>query len=157
MSAAPGAQLAGRIQKMAKAVEDARKVSVKEAADVMKDSIEHSRNAAVGSDGRMSRVGRSGAKLGVAVRMSGAEATVQASGPWPLIENNIPAHTIKPKKGRKRGVAFGGIVRASVRHPGTKGKQPWKKGRTAGVPKSVEVLRSRTTSAVYGAFKAGSS
>lgn len=149
------AQFASRIAKMGQAVKDAPKVAVKAAALSMKGDIEKARNAAVGGDGRMSRVGKKGAKLGVNFKIhgDGMEARMKATGPWPLIESNIPAHRIGPKKkGGRRGIAFRGVVRASAQHPGTKGKKPWKKGVDSGTPKAVKILREQTINAVRKAI-----
>lgn len=146
------AGLAAKCAAAAKAIEKARKEAAKAAALSLRSDIERSRNAAVGGDGRMSRVGRSGAKLGVTVRTVGdGDQRLKATGPWPLIEGDTPPHKIAVRK--KRGIAFGGIVRASAQHPGTKGKQPWRKGVQAGKPEAVRILRRQTTDAAFGAFK----
>jgi hypothetical protein len=149
------AQFAGKIAKAADAVKAAPKVAVKAAALSMKGDIEKSRNSAVGGDGRMSRVGKKGAKLGVGFKLAdgGETASMRATGPWPLIESDIPKHKIVPKKkGSRRGIAFRGVVRASASHPGTKGKKPWRKGIDSGTPKAVKILRDQTIDAVRKAI-----
>lgn len=147
------AALSAKCAAAAKAIEKARKEAVKKAAQSLRADVEQSRNKAVGGDGRMSGVGKKGAKLGVQLKAVGpVDQRLKASGPWPLIENNTPAHAIKPKK-RKAIVIGGGIVRANAKHPGTKGKQPWRKGIDAGRPEAVKILRKQTTDAAFGVFK----
>lgn len=153
-TSASAAQLSAKLTKAADAIEKSRRTAVKNAATVMKSEIEHSRNAAVGGDGRLSHVGRSGAKLSVGYDLGTDDtATVTAKGPWPLVENKVPAHKIAPKKGKKRGVAFNGVVRRSVQHPGVRSpKKPWRKGVDSGVPKAVKAMQSPLVDAFRSGF-----
>ena len=54
------------------------------------------------------------------------EAFVRIRGPFHLVDRDTEPHDLKPKTrgrgSRKKALAFGGIVRASAHHPGTKGK-----------------------------------
>jgi hypothetical protein len=148
------AQLAGKLAKAADAIKQSQKQAIKRGAVVMKAELEQARNAAVGSDGRLSHVGKSGAKLSVGYELQGDDqATVTAKGPWPLVENKVPAHVIRPKKGKKRGVAFGGVVRRSVHHPGVRNpKQPFKKGTAAGGPKAIREMGTPIAEAFRSSF-----
>lgn len=92
--------------------------------------------SAVGSDLKLSGVGKSGVKLGVRYDVKGrtnATALLKATGPWQLIERDTKPHTIRPRSRRrkagKKALAINGEVRASAQHPGTRGKEPWAKGR----------------------------
>jgi hypothetical protein len=70
-----------------------------------------------------------GKKWGVRYTVTGANsptALVAINGPFHLVDNPTEAHEIGPKtrgRGRsgKKAVSFGGIARARVKHPGTKG------------------------------------
>lgn len=149
------AALSAKCAAAAKAIKEVQRRAVKDAAQSMRSDVEKSRNAAVGSDGRMSNVGRKGAKLGVQLKAVGpVDQRLKATGPWPLIESNVPPHAIKPKK--KRAIVIGpGVVRVSAKHPGTRGKKPWAKGIDAGRPEAVRVLRKQTTDAAFAVFARG--
>lgn len=76
-------------------------------------------------DGRLSGVGVRGARVGARYdRLPGREtALVRATGPAHLIEGDTKAHVIVPRKRRgKRAVATPYGPRASVQHPGTRGR-----------------------------------
>lgn len=155
------AQVSHRLNRTATAVEQANVRAVSRAALIAKREIESERDKAVGSDGRMSHVGRSGAKLGVRYDVRGVKnpvAVVKATGPWPLIERPIGAHSILPRRakgsrrrGGKRALTIAGAdgPRASARHPGTRGKQPWRKGVDSATPK----VRAELQQTVVKAFR----
>jgi hypothetical protein len=82
---------------------------------------------------RLSGVGKRGARVGVRYDQGNTPGTmlVRATGPVHLIESDTKAHPIPKarKRGRKRYVVIPGVgVRSSVKHPGTSGKHPWRKG-----------------------------
>jgi hypothetical protein len=65
-------------------------------------------------------------KWGVRYTVKGTSALVRINGPFHLVDRDTVPHQIGPrKKGRRSGkkaVSFNGIARATVEHPGTKGK-----------------------------------
>lgn len=116
--------------------------------------------AGSGGDSRLSNVGRNGARVGARYDIQGARnptALVRATGPLHLLDNPTKPHqiTAKVKKGRSRAsrsafynAIFGGDggfanttpmrtpygPRYRVNHPGTKGKQTWKRAVDAASP-----------------------
>lgn len=111
------------------------------------------------------------------------EIVVSAKGPLPLIENDTPGRVIRSAyatgAGRRAtkskkfgqlsqmagpGLSFGGGraavldipgigIRRSARHPGTKGKHPWRIGRKKAQPVVTKTIRGRTFNVVKGAAK----
>lgn len=78
-----------------------------------------------GGDGRLSGVGRNGARVGARFDKRGGNMVVRATGPAHLIEGDTKAHRITPKKrraSRKRAIATPYGPRSSVQHPGTRGR-----------------------------------
>jgi hypothetical protein len=169
--------LGPRMKKMATAIEKGSKATVNAAALQSKKIIEKQRDADTGGDGRLSGVGRSGAKLGVSYKLEGTasnpRAFMRATGPWPLIENNTTGRVIRPKRvagASRRGFVgpvapgqFSGSRRAvlnipgigyrrSARHPGTKGKKTFAKGRAAAAVPAAEIVRKRTNAIVKAGF-----
>lgn len=53
----------------------------------------------------------------------------------------------------KRALVIGGMPRAYAAHPGTRGRQPFKKGVEAGVPKAIEVVNKAHTTAILKGFR----
>ena len=118
---------------------------------------------AAGVGSRLSGVGKSGARIGV--RDDGIKGTVNPSavvrmtGPAHLIENPTKPHTITTKKSRNRrgGKAkalktpFG--PRASVNHPGTKGKKPWQKGIAVAKPMLGKVFQDEVGKSLRRTFR----
>jgi hypothetical protein len=93
------------------------------------------------NNGKLSGVGRKGAKVGVRYDIQGRRnsALVRATGPFQLIERDTKAHRMprerKTARAKKRVVVIPNVgVRAWAQHPGTKGKHPWAKGVAAAVP-----------------------
>lgn len=114
-------------------------------------------------DSRLSGVGKKGAKVGAGFDVKGTRnpvAIIRARGPLHLLANRTKPHTIEPKARRRRGgnrVGLGmpdGQVRASVQHPGTRGKDTWRRGVAVGLPKAVRILRSSTVDAVRRGLRA---
>jgi hypothetical protein len=160
-----GPQFLVKIAAASSALSKAQDTAVAAAALAMKRTIEASRNRAVGSDGRLSHVGTTGAKLGLGYALTGAGATRQAlmraRGPWQLVEERTSPHTIggtrssaRARRKRSGFLAFpDGNVRRSVHHPGTAGKHPWKIGVAAGTPEVVTILRLANVTAVTSVFR----
>ncbi len=147
-----------RMAKVAAAVTKGNRATVEAAALKTKTTI------ASGAPDRLRNVGKKGAKLGVRYTIRGegsnVSALVKATGPWPLIEENIPAHLIGPKKkkrgarsGRGGGVVVNGGVFRLVHHPGTKGKHPWAKGVTKAEPVVAKEMSKRTANIAAAAFR----
>lgn len=90
---------------------------------------------ATGGDNRLSGVGKRGARIGAKYDIKGSinpTAIVRATGPAQLVEHDVRAHSIAPR--RRRGKARGalrfkdGSYAARASHPGTKAKRPYEKG-----------------------------
>ena len=117
-----------------------------------------------------------GAKVGVNYKLTkgngSPSALVSATGPLPLIANKTKAHAIgsafKPGRasqsgliglglgrsasasgGRKAVLHIPGVgFRRSARHPGTKGKDTWNRGRKKAEPVIRKQMSRRTTAAI---------
>lgn len=93
---------------------------------------------AVTGDGRLSGVGRRGAKVGARYDVKGTlnpTALITATGPLHLIERGTSPHVIRPRRRRGRGkrrvlAMADGRFAATARHPGTSGKAPFARGVT---------------------------
>lgn len=147
----------GRIEKYQQAVERAPTQMLRAIAPAGRAAFLIEAQKASGGDGRLSHVGKSGARLGVSAKVDTAAQTVtfKAAGPWQLVEFKTKSHIIASKRFRGNRVGRGGRVAAGgaklqrgfvgrreaairtpygprmfVRHPGTRNpKQPWAKGR----------------------------
>jgi hypothetical protein len=116
---------------------------------------------AIGSDHRMSRVGRKGARLGVRYDVKGtdnATALVRATGPWQLIEGPTKPHEITSKagrrgRGRRKPISTPYGPRMSAQHPGTRGKHPWQKGKAKAEKEAVDIYAKAQRKAVARAFR----
>lgn len=100
-----------------------------------------------------------GARYDLIGNGAATSARVKATGPVPLLANPIKAHPI-PKRGprarRRKLLAIPGIgVRASVQHPGTKGKDTWNRGRERVEPKVRKLIAKRTDVVVRRSFQNG--
>ncbi len=144
MGVSTPAVFAGKMGALSVAVEKLPKSALTKAGLAGKAII------ASGAPDRLRNVGKNGSKLGVRLTVSSdgiaiASAKLKATGAWPIIESDTPPHAIPRLAGSKSraknrvyGPAFGGEnvkklltpygVRATVWHPGTKGKHPWAKG-----------------------------
>lgn len=147
-----GNDLSQRFTKMAAAIEKGNRVTLNAALRVAKAEHVKVINDDSG-DGRMSGVGRNGAKVGArydVAKGTGADVSgkVSKTGPVHLLANPTKAHAIPRQRarGRRRVLAIPGIgVRASANHPGTKGKDTWGRGRRAAEPKVAREVSNRTT------------
>ena len=107
----------------------------------------------VTGDGRLSGVGKKGAKVGARYDVKGSTnptALITATGPMQLIERDTKAHTIpKPRRrGRKRYAVIDGHAYASAQHPGTRGKRPFEKGWRRAAPQAPAVFQAAVRDAV---------
>lgn len=130
------------------------------------------------------RRGRPPKRINVTVRASGTGnrtvAIVKATGPWPLIDRDTPGHVIRSayvtgayRGSRGRGQIFGPAApaitggrravlnipgvgfRRSARHPGTKGKGTWQKGKGPGMRAADVEVERETKMALVRTFRAG--
>lgn len=164
------AQLSKKLYLAAEAVEKADVKAVERVAQKVKRAAEKERNRAVGFDGRLSNVGKNGAKLGVRYDFKSQNgkpaALVRATGPWQIVEGDTVPHVITSRYAggsRLRRGAFGPALpggrrsviltpwgyRRYARHPGTKGKHPW---RTA-ITDSTRNLTPETSTPIRDAFR----
>lgn len=153
------ADIAARMTAAQNAADKAAKQTVATAALKAKLAIQS------GSPARLRGVGKSGAKLGVSYRLSGAgartTATVRATGPWQLIEEDTRPHVIRSKRrGRKKGRGGQGAIvipgvgpRVAAHHPGTRGKHPWAKGVEKAMPLVAAEMRTQVTNTVLAALR----
>lgn len=92
----------------------------------------------------MSGVGRSGARVGITAVASGTSGIVKATGPVHLLERPTKAHPIQPRvaarRARRAVLKVGEGYAASVRHPGTAGQYPFRKGITKGLPAARDAM-----------------
>lgn len=182
LAAMPG-DVKRKVTAMANAVERDRRTIVaagaRKAAAKQEDVIRFDS----GGDMRLSGVGRrrgraGGARLGVRVRIQGNSAEVLASGPLPLIDRNVPGHVIRSAyvRGAYRTTRTGGQIlgpaaptirgdrraviaipgvgfRRSARHPGTRGKDTWDRGKRLGLPAADIEIATETTRRMTQAFR----
>lgn len=159
MARSPGEAIAYKMHRIGVEVTGASKTSMQRAGRKVQQRIEEEIRA-VAPGMRLSGVGTKGAKVGVLLSVSStgpnAVAYVRAKGPLHLLENDTDPHFIDPKV-RSAGEALvlvDGGIRRSVHHPGTKGKQPWKKGSEVAIPQGMDILRDRMSDAVLAGFRA---
>lgn len=126
------------------------KAGVFQAALAVTESV----RAELPSSGRLRGVGRRGAKISVGFDIRGTSnptALIAARGPLHLLERDTRAHTIVPKTRGALATPYG--VRASVQHPGTKGKHPFERGVTRAVPVAEAIVQKAVFGAYTEAFK----
>lgn len=174
-----GPDLGARMVKFAKTIERGSAATVKASAEVAKAEQLRRMRTDSGGDLRLSGVnkarGRAGnTRIGVSYRLNRdgltASATVKATGPLQIINNNTKARRIASAYAggsrAARSVAVGPILpradqggrravlntpfgfRRSVRHPGTTGKQTWQVGRRAAEPKIRTEMGKRTSKTI---------
>lgn len=107
--------------------------------------------------GRLSGVGLKGAKIGVGFNVKGTRgggtSLIKMRGPAHLIERDTKAHAIAPRRRGKKALATPFGPRASVKHPGTKGKHPWEKGSTRALPVARQIISRHMRSSLKEAFR----
>lgn len=154
MAVASADALAKRMRAVGEATQKAQRIAVTKAAAVMKETHVTGLRADAPSM-RLRNVGKKGAKLGVRYKVKGGasdpSATVEATGPWQILNNPAKAHEIRGRKGKV--IHFGSLFRASVKHPGHRGKQTWQKAQPAAAKAGTAELNKTTTRAVQQAFK----
>lgn len=150
------AEFTRKLNDAARGIAEAAPRAARESGRRAKTIMEAERRAAT-STGRLRNVGRAGARLTVRYDVRDAApghsvAELKAGGPWQLIENAARPHIISSRRARgsaaRRGRAglLGPVMPGStgggrsavirtpwgarryVRHPGTRGKRPWRKG-----------------------------
>jgi hypothetical protein len=130
---------------------------VERGALIVKNAVLTEMRAAVGADLRMSGVGRKGAKIGARYDKGNRPSTavVRATGPAHLIERSTRPHDVPRARARgRRLIAIPGVgVRASARHPGTRGRRPWARGLAGSVPKIPAVLRDEAAAELRKHFR----
>lgn len=120
--------LAKRIGKLSTAVKKGERDTLIKGGLAGKD--EHSKRIRRDSgDGRLSGVGRNGARVGARFDAVARGVEFKATGPLHFLANPMSPHKITPKKrSRAKVLAIPGIgPRASAMHPGTRGKDTWNK------------------------------
>ena len=119
-----------------------------------------------GGDQRLSGT-RSKGKITVGYKIRGrgerTSSTFKVKGPIMLVEADVPAHVITPRRkyarggrrgGRRSALKFGGEYATRARHPGTKGKGLYKKVRDRDVPKlASRIIFENTANQVLDTFK----
>jgi hypothetical protein len=173
----PGDIAAKKMTSCANALKDTRTL-LRPAAAIAVKRIEAQRDLATGGDGRLSGVGKSGARLGVRSKPEGTAANgrffISATGPWQIIENDTGGRVIRSRyaRGRRRKGFIGPVAagqfkggdravlnipgvgfRRSARHPGTKGKKPWARGVASAKPYVTREVENRTVTAIRKAFQ----
>lgn len=181
-----GKDIVKHLGKMSTAIERGRKDTLVSAAKVA--TAEHLKviRRDSGGDLKLSNVGRRKGKpggRGVGARYEISKtgkhrATVSATGPLPLIANDIDGHVIRsayvrgalrkskgqsqvfgPAIGKASGVSRRTVLatpfgwRQTVRHPGTKGKDTWNKGAKRAAPAISKVMESELANIVTRGFK----
>ena len=119
-----------------------------------------------GGDGVLSHMGRRGARLGMRYDVSdlGRHVVInlKPAGGWVLTEKGAKPHTIKPKRGRSRGLGSGWGIDAAVwapsydhptrkpfSHPGTKGSQSRRS-----ITRTFAKVRARASEDFHAAYVA---
>ena len=152
------AEFVGKINRAGDAFRKAERDALSEAAFAGKKIIEGSIRSVV-PDMRMSMGGRN-AKVGVRYDIKGTSkptALMRATGPLHLVENDTSPRVIPKERKRRRGARKtlllpDGGLRRSVKHPGTKGQQPFAEGRKAAEPVMTKMIRSRYLKVARGVF-----
>ena len=160
----------------------AAKAAKEQEARIRKDSGGDMALSGVGKGNNRGGNAKVGVRVKVNKSKTSPSALVAASGPLQIINNDTAGHVIRSTRARGRqrkgfiGPTIGGQfsknngrfigpekaavlsipgigVRASARHPGTKGKQTWQVGRKKAEPIATKAMRSRTFNVVKGAAK----
>lgn len=146
--------VAKRMRAVGEAAQKAQRISLTRAAFAMK-AVHTSGLMGDAPGGRLRGVGKKGAKLSVRYKLRGGSsdpsAIVEAVGPWQILNNPAKAHLIQGRKGKV--LHFGNVFRASVKHPGHRGKRTWQKAQPEAVKAGQAELNKTMTRAVQQAFK----
>ena len=153
------AEFVGKIERAAVALRKAERDTLNEAAFAGKQIIEGSIRGVV-PDMRMSMGGRN-AKVGVRYDIKGSinpTALMRATGPLHLVENNTSPRVIPKARRGRRGARKTLVMpdsrfRRSVKHPGTKGQQPFERGRKAATPVMQTMIRKRYVRTMVEVFR----
>jgi hypothetical protein len=123
------AELNKKMQDIATTIPRATRAGVTQASQAAKETI-----IAVAASRGVSRSSRiAGGKWSVGYNVKGTTnptSLIRIRGPFHLVESNTRAHEIKARRAPgsrsrrrgKRALAFDGVVRTRVQHPGTRGK-----------------------------------
>lgn len=151
------ADLRKRINKIESDVVKSQRDIEKAAGLAAKQVQESEMRQDAGGNLHLSRVrSGKGARIGARFDRGATGMNVKATGPVPLIANDVRAHTIPKARRNRRLLAIPGIgVRASVNHPGTKGKDTWNDGRTKAIPVIHTIIGKKSDAVVIRSFKAG--
>lgn len=146
-----GSQAARKLQRFADDVSDLPLTQVKEVSFMVKKNVERL------APKRLRNVGKRGARIGVKYNVGnfGGEpkSKVFAYGPFQLVERPTKAHRIpretigrgRRQRANRKPILIPGVGwRQSARHPGTRGKYPWRRGVAQSIDKAQEVLVSPT-------------
>lgn len=156
-------QLVGKLADFRNNLVVAQRDGVRAAALLVTTSVRTELRGAAPS-GRLSGVGRRGAKISVGFDAPKAtvnpQALVRMRGPAHLIENPTRPHAIRPRRrsrGRQeaaRALTVRGVgMRASVQHPGTRGKHPWARGVKAAEPMVLPTIEGHVHAALVKAMR----
>lgn len=154
------AELVRKLENAARSVESAGRAGVRSAALAATTVIRHE-VAAVVPSGRLSGVGKSGAKVSVGFDVKGTTnptALIRARGPLHLVENKTKPHPITPKRRRGGAGKVGlrlkdGNVRSAVNHPGTKGQRPFAKGTAKAGPPAAAAFNAAIRGSMVRSFR----
>lgn len=143
-----GAEFAGKIHRFAGEVAKLPRDTAYTNAKVAKATLQGA-VAAMAPGGRLSGVGRRGARVGVGYTVYGdGVVKVTARGPVWLVDQPTSAHDVAPKKRRGDKAAlyapgydhpFGGTVHVG----GTRGKHAWERTRDQALPPLIKANISR--------------
>lgn len=157
------AELAFKLRRAGDVMPDAARAGVLGMVKTVKRSVNAQLASAGVNGGRLRGVGKNGVRIGVRddgiVGTVNPSATVRMYGPAHLIENDTKAHTITTKKSRKRRGGKAQALntphgpKASVQHPGTKGKQPWAKGLAVARPLMAREFSSEVSKSLRKVFR----
>ena len=151
-------EFVGKIDGLAQATERGTRAGVMAGAKLAKELQLAAGAQMSGGDLVLSHVGKKGKKLSVGYDVQGSGsltiATVQARGPWPIVNNKTSAHLIGVgrRKVKKQGylMAPGAAhpVLGPIAHPGTKGKGGWQKGAAAAAGPVSKVIAAGPTNEI---------
>lgn len=173
-----GPDLGQRVAGLGDAVKSGRRQTVIDMAQAAKAAHLAIMKRDSGGDLRLSGVGRrrgrpGNARIGARYDIRGVRAEIRATGPVPLIDQDTAGRVIRSAYLRGRqvrgfvgptsGGQFRGDRRAvlnipgvgfrrSARHPGTKGKDTWRRGQDRARPQVERVAARKTTNILLRAL-----